>query len=90
LDGKHSEVEAETTIDCYTENQIKNMDWEADNDGKQLYHKLEKIFKNHGLNLDEEIKIVEDYLNSLDTYIDVTVRVKKSNADKVIKYCNNL
>jgi hypothetical protein len=90
LDGKHSEVEADVTVQFYSEEEIKNMNWQDGSDGDYLYYKLEGIFEKYGLNLKDEIRIVKDYLNSLDTYVDLTVTVRKSNKDKVMEFCKDL
>jgi hypothetical protein len=90
LDGKHSEVEADVTVQFYPEEEIKNMNWQDGSDGDYLYYKLEGIFEKYGLNLKDEIRIVKDYLNSLDTYVDLTVTVRKSNKDKVMEFCKDL
>lgn len=74
-------MEAETSITHFTKEEVSEESWDDVCDGERLYYKLEKIFENNDLDLEEEIKIVKDYLNSLDTYVDVKVRVKKSNRE---------
>jgi SMC interacting uncharacterized protein involved in chromosome segregation len=90
LDGKHSEVKAEITTENYTEDEIKDTNWDCTNDGDVLSWDLESIFNKHNLSLKDEIKIVEDYINSLNTYIDITIRIRKSNKEKVLAFCVNL
>ena len=91
LDGKHSEVKAETTITHYLEEEILNMTWDdIVCDGDSLSERLAEVFEEYELILDDEEKLVNNYLNSIDTYVDITVRVKKSNKDKVVEFCKEL
>lgn len=42
------------------------------------------------LDLDKEIKEVEEYIDSLDTYVEIEVRVKKSQMDKLVEFMHKL
>lgn len=90
LDGKHSEVEADIVITKYTEEELLGTDIEIDSDGESLYYPLEEIFENYGLDLDQEVRYVKEYLNTLDTYITLEVIVKKSQIGKVREFVKNL
>lgn len=90
LDGKHSQVKAIIKIDNYNDEQIKNMSWDSDVDGESLFYKLEDIFEDNNLILQDELDIVETYIDSLDTHVDFVVRIKKSNIAKVSEYCKDL
>lgn len=90
LDGKHSEVEGDIEVEHYIEEDILHCSWDLSNDGKKLYYELKRIFDKYNLNLNEELNMVGDYLSSLDTYIDITISIKKSNVEKVKAFCKNL
>lgn len=90
LDGKHSEVKGDITISHYLEEEMLNYSWDSANDGEDVYYELERIFKQHNLDLDDELNMVGDYLGTLDTYVDIAIRVKKSNIEKVKEFCKIL
>lgn len=90
LDGKHSETILEVEIQNFTEDDIGKMTWESNNDGDTMYCQLNAIFKSHNLNLDDEVKKVQDFVDSLDVYTEITVTVRKSDVSKVRKYCAEL
>jgi len=89
LDGKHSGCEVTICIFEYTEEQLLNMEI-CDHGNDRLYDYILEFE-----NIDEEmfeadIKKVGDYLDSLDAITNLTVKVKKSNIEKVLKFCENL
>ena len=53
-------------------------------------NELKEIFKSHNLDLDSEIKYVEDYIKSIDLVIDLAVRVKQSDVGKVNDFIKSL
>jgi len=90
LDGKHSEVKADLEVFNFTKDEDLEMYLDVKKDGETLYYKLCEIFKNNNLDIDEEIGIVNKYIDSLDAYTEITVKVRKSNVDKVKEFCKNL
>lgn len=94
LDGKHSECYAEITedgIQYFEEGEAENSDMSNNRcDGERMYYKLEEIFKDNGIDLDEEIKKAEEYINTLDTYITKEYRIKKSLVGKVEEFIKSL
>jgi len=91
LDGKHSCVYGEVAAQLFTEEEILNAGFdETYNDGDALYCQLEELFKSNGVDLDNELKMVDEYIDSLDLIVDVTVRVKSSKAEKVREFASAL
>lgn len=90
LDGKHSEVRADITITHYSEEEILDMTWDSGCDGDDLKETLGDIFAEQDLDLEEEQKIVNEYLSSLDTYVNLTIKVRHSNVEKVQEFCAKL
>ena len=84
LDGKHSCVYGEVEIQTFTEDEIPNAGFdEIKKDGDCLYNKLEDVFQLHHLSLNDEIERVNDYLETLDLFVDFTINLKQSDIEKV-------
>ena len=91
LDGKHSCVYGEVEAQPFTEEEIADAGFdETHDDGDEMYWQLKEVFESHEMNLDNEIKLVKDYIKSLDLVVDVTVRVKSSNAEKIREFATSL
>lgn len=91
LDGKHSEVYGDIEIQDWFESDedlIKAGSGECD--GDNLRNELIDIYKNHNLDFESEEKEIEDFLNSLDRYIEVTVNIPQSKKDKLYKFVESL
>lgn len=90
LDGKHSTTYGNIEIQSYNEEDI--IDWweETENDGSVFYDELSWICGYLNLDLDKEIKEVEEYIDSLDTYEKIEIRVKKSQMDKLVEFMHKL
>lgn len=92
LDGKHSTTYGYIDIQPYNETDIiHNWYWMSENDGNVFYSKLSWTCSCYfNLDLDKEIKEVKEYIDSLDTYVEVEVRVKKSQKDKLMDFVETL
>lgn len=90
LDGKHSEVEGDLSVEIYSEDEVANCSWDLNEDGDMLYYKVKDICDEKDLNLDEDIKSVQDYLKNVDSYVEISIMVKKSNVEKVKEYAEKL
>lgn len=91
LDGKHSTTYGNIEVQSCNEEDI--IDWweETKNDGSFFYSELSWICQCYfNLDLDKEIKEVKEYIDSLDTYVEVEVRVKKSQKDKLMDFVETL
>ena len=90
LDGKHSEVEGDLYIEVYSEDEVADCDWNLNEDGDRLYYKVKDICDEKNLDLDEDIKTVKEYLKNVDSYVEISIRTKKSNVEKIREYANSL
>lgn len=90
LDGKHSEVFGYVGFVGYSEKEIKERDWDLNKDGDYLYYEVEDICKAKNLDLDTDIKAVKEYLSNIDSVITITIKTKKSNADKIREFAKSL
>lgn len=90
LDGKHSEVEGDLSVKVYSEDEIADCSWDLNEDGDSLYYKVKDICDEKDLDLDEDIKSVQDYLKNVDSYVEISIMVKKSNVEKVKEYAESL
>lgn len=90
LDGKHSEVDGNLYVEVYSEDKIAKCSWNLNEDGDRLYYKVKDICDEKGLDLDEDIKIVKEYLKNVDSYVKVSIRTKKSNVEKIRQYAESL
>lgn len=91
LDGKHSTTYGNIEVQSCNEEDI--IDWweETENDGSFFYSELSWICQCYfNLDLDKEIKEVEEYIDSLDTYEKIEIRVKKSQMDKLVEFMHKL
>lgn len=91
LDGKYSEVMGTIEVQPFKEDEIADAGFEDNNDdGDSFYWSLKDKVEGLGLDLDQEIKAVTDFISSIDKVIDVTVRVKQSDKDRVIEFAKSL
>lgn len=90
LDGKHSEVEGDLSVEVYSEEEIADCSWDLNEDGDCLYYKVKYICDEKDLDLDADIKSVQNYLKNVDLYVEISLTVKKSNVDKIKEYAKSL
>ena len=90
LDGKHSNVEGYINIVQYSEDKVSDCSWNLNEDGDRLYYKVKDICNEKDLDLDADIKSVQSYLKNVDSYVEISLTVKKSNVDKIKEYAKSL
>lgn len=90
LDGKHSEVEGDLSVEVYSEEEIADCSWNLNEDGDCLYYKVKDICDAKDFDLDADIKSVQSYLKNVDSYVEISLTVKKSNVDKIKEYAKSL
>lgn len=90
LDGKHSEVEGDLSVEVYSEEEIADCSWDLNEDGDCLYYEVKDICDAKDLDLDADIKSVQNYLKNVDSYVEISLTVKKSNVDKIKEYAKSL
>ena len=79
LDGKHSEVYGEVYVEIITEEMQKTYNFNKNNDGEKLYDLIEELSPN-SKNMIERAK---KYIETLDSLVDITFTVKKSQVEKI-------
>lgn len=90
LDGKHSEVEGDLSVKVYSEDEVTDCSWDLNEDGDMLYYKIKDICDEKDLDLDKDIENVKEYLKNVDSYVEICIRTKKSNVDKIKEYAESL
>lgn len=90
LDGKYSEVEGDLSVEVYSEEEIADCSWDLNDDRDYLYYKVKDICDEKDLDLDADINFVQNYLKNVDSYVEISLTVKKSNVDKIKEYAKNL
>lgn len=91
LDGKHSEVSGDIEIqDDFNNDEDLEMAGDGACDGDRLRDVLADIYQDHNLDFDSEEKEIEEYLNSLDRYVEVTVNIPQSKRDELYKFVDDL
>lgn len=79
LDGKHSEVYGAVYVEIITEEMQKTYNFNKNNDGEELYDLIEELSPN-SKNMIERAK---KYIETLDSLVDITFTVKKSQVEKI-------
>lgn len=83
LDGKHSEVKADIDFQTFLEDEIEYAYSEDLKDsGDVAYWAINEIFNKNNMNLEEEVQVVENYLNNLDLKISKTVQIRRSQLEE--------
>jgi hypothetical protein len=91
LDGKHSEVKCNITVEHYWEKDIPNINFDDfAQDGDTLHEHMFSVFKNNHLDLNKELECIEEYLKTVDTIIIARFKVKKSQVAIIEKFIENL
>ena len=90
LDGKHSEVEGDLSVEIYSEDEVGDYSWDLNEDEDSLYYKVKDICDEKNLDLDKDIENVKEYLKNIDSYVEICIRTKKSNVDKIKEYAESL
>ena len=90
LDGKHSETKGDLSVEIYSEDEVGDYSWDLNEDGDNLYYKVKDICDEKDLDLDKDIENVKEYLKNVDSYVEISITVKKSNVDKIKEYAESL
>ena len=86
LDGKHSEVYGQVEVEIITEEMQKTYNFNKNNDGEKLYDLIEELSPNSK----NMIKRAKKYIETLDSLIDITFTVKKSQVGKIREVVSEL
>ena len=91
LDGKHSEVYGDVFISEIKEEEQENYNFETDDDGDCLFNHL--IYEREGITeemIEGMVKRALDYIETIDSLVDVTYRVRKSQVKYLDRVYNDL
>ena len=83
LDGKHSQVYGDVCCEKYSEEELQDLNLELECDGSKLEEELDSLYKGFDLDFDMEQDEIKQYIDELDSYVTVEVRVRKSQVDAV-------
>ncbi|MBD5589273.1 hypothetical protein [Clostridium botulinum] len=87
LDGKHSEVYGEVEVEYISEEKQLDYKYNTCDDGECLYWELYESA--HDMKLEEMIKRTNDYINNLDSLVEVTYTIRKSQVKKLNDWIDN-
>lgn len=90
LDGKHSEVLGEIDVQPCDEKDIPEWYTNPDNDGESFREELYYLCEELGLDLSLDEENVDKYIKTLDHNINVTVSIKKSDKNRLLKFVESL
>lgn len=89
LDGKHSDVSGEITVEVISEDEQENFKFEVENDGNCLLYEIDEYLnesEQYFGTLDEMIKRANNYIENLDSLVEVKYTVKKSQVSRIEKF----
>ena len=86
LDGKHSEVYGEVEVEIITEEMQKTYNFNKNNDGEELFDVIEELSPN-AKNMVERAK---KYIETLDSLVNITFTVRKSQVEKIREVVSEL
>lgn len=91
LDGKHSEGFGEVEVEHISEEKQLNYryDFYDDDDGECLYWELFNAAYDKKMKLEEMIKRANDYINNLDSLVEVKYIIRKSQIKKLNDWIDN-
>ena len=82
--------EGDLSVEIYSEDEVAGCSWDLNEDGDMLYYKVKDICDEKDLDLDKDIKNVKEYLKNVDSYVEISITVKKSNVVKLKEYAESL
>lgn len=90
LDGKHSEVTGNISVEHFTEEECSQCEINSTCDGERLDERLQELFEDNGLDLHEEMKAAREFLKTIDKPITVEYTIMESQKEAVDKFVNDL
>jgi hypothetical protein len=90
LDGKHSCVYGDVYCEEYSEKELQDASLELECDGDSLVEELDILYRGFDLDFDMEQDEIKQYIDELDSYVDIEVKVRKSQVDAVHDFIKGL
>ena len=91
IDGKYSETKGKVTvIENFKSDKEYAIEGKLECDGVNLSLELESVYKDNGLDYESEQEEIEKYLNNIDVYEKVTVKIPRSKVTELKTYAEKL
>lgn len=91
IDGKYSETEGKVTVNkSFKSDKEYAIEGKLEYDGEYLKWELKSIYDDYDLDYESEQEEIERYLNSIDVYEKVTVKIPRSKVAELKTYAEKL
>lgn len=91
IDGKYSEIEGKVTVnESFKSDKEYAIEGKLEYDGEYLKWELKSIYDNYDLDYESEQEEIEKYLNIIDVYEKVTVKIPRSKVAELKTYAEKL
>ena len=91
IDGKYSETEGKVTVkESFKSDKEYAIEGTLECDGEYLKWELKSIYENYDLDYESEQEEIERYLNTIDVYEKVTVKIPRSKVTELKTYVEKL
>ena len=91
IDGKYSETEGKVTVkESFKSDKEYAIEGKLECDGENLRWELESFYKDNDLDYESEQEEIAEYLNSIDVYEEVTVKIPRSKVTELKTYAEKL
>lgn len=91
IDGKYSETEGKVTVkESFKSDKEYAIEGKLECDGESLKWELESVYENNNLDYEFEQEEIAEFLNSIDVYEKVTVKIPRSKVTELKTYAEKL
>ena len=91
IDGKYSETEGKVTVkESFKSDKEYAIEGKLECDGESLKWELESVNENNNLDYEFEQEEIAEFLNSIDVYEKVTVKIPRSKVTELKTYAEKL
>lgn len=91
IDGKYSETKGKVTVTTgFTSDKECAIEGKLEFDGENLRWELESVYKDNDLDYESEQEEIAEFLNSIDIYEKVTVKIPRSKVAELKTYAEKL
>lgn len=91
INGKYSETEGKVTVkESFKSDKEYAIEGKLECDGENLRWELESVYKDNDLDYESEQEEIAEFLNSIDVYEKVTVKIPRSKVVELKTYAEKL
>lgn len=91
IDGKYSETEGKVTVkESFKSDKEYAIEGKLECDGESLKWELESVYENNNLDYESEQEEIAEFLNIIDVYEKVTVKIPRSKVTELKTYAEKL